>query len=573
MPDQLAREQLDRYSDLKATRDSQFRAGWQSLANYFLPEQSAVNTQKLPGNTSSWTDRIYDTTPIQAAQVCRNGQYNWLTPSSETWFVYEPPEFLNAEDQDELRDEAAQWLAKASDITARELARSNFYGMVSIDYLQVTVFATGCMFAHEGKKTALNFHQFKAWHITIEEDEEGVVDSVHREFELTTRQAVQQFGLDKVGEKIAKAYAGTAGMSKKWKFLHACFPREDSKRLKGRMDGPNKPIASVYIAVDDQVCVQVSGYDEFPYLCSRFDRWGTDTPWGYGPAYLCQPDARQLNYVSQYRDALAELKAYPRLLYPENLEGDVDLRAGGVTTFDPSVQNGLPKEWMTVGDDRAADDNMKRKEALLNKAFYVNMFSMLEQLADKKMTAYEIAQRLGEKLEQFRPAFDRRVSEFLNPLLRRIFGLLYRQGKFGKAPASLMVSTDGGKTTQLALPEIAITSRISLALKALQNQGVINTLSVLQPLAQTHPEVLDNFDLDKLVRDLGRNYGIPPDVLRSLRDMKKIRDARAQAQAQQNAAELAQRLGGTVKDLGGAPKKIQDAVTSQFVGHPGAAAA
>ncbi len=583
MADTLAKECLDRYKDLKSTRDSQFRAGWQSLANYFLPEESNVNTQKLPGSITGWTDRIYDSTPIQSAQTCRNGQYNWLTPSSETWFAFEPPEYLSGEEKDDDRDEAAQWLARASDITARELARSNFYGMVSIDYLQTTVFGTGCMFVHEGKKEALNFRQFKCWHITIEEDEEGVVDSVHREFELTTRQAVAQFAkggkaaeIEAVlGKKISDAYKDPSGLAKKWKFLHGCFPREESKRVQGRLTGDNKPIASVYIAVDDAVCVEVSGYEEFPYLVPRFDKWGTDTPWGYSPAYLTIFDARQMNYVARYRDALTELKAYPRLLYPDNLEGDVDLRAGGVTTFDPTVANGIPKEWMTVGDDRAAGENMERKEKLLNRAFYVNMFTMLEQLADKKMTAYEIAQRLGEKLEQFRPAFDRRVSEFLNPLLRRVFGLLYRMGKFGDAPDCLLVASPDGKTRSLALPEIAITSRISLALKALQNQGIINTLSVLQPLAQQRPEVLDNFDLDKLVRDLARNYGTPPDNLRKLRgknSVESIRVARQQAAAAQQAAELAQRMGGTMADLGKAPKPLQDAVVSQFVGHPGAAA-
>ena len=523
----------------------------------------------MEGTDTGWTDRIYDTTAIQAAQTCRSGQRNWLTPSSEPWLAFEPPEFLKADGREDEHDEAAQYLGKATDITIKELARSNFYGMVNLDYLQVTTTGTGMMFCDEGKKSALNFRQFKSWHFVIEEDDEGVVDTVFREFELTTRQAMQWFGKENLGETINKVASKPSGLSKKWKFIHACFPREDSKRVQGRLTGDNKPIASVYIAVDDVICVQVSGYDEMPYLCSRFDKWGTDSPWGYSPAYLVLPDARQINYVSQYTDALAELKAYPRLLYPDSQEGDVDLRAGGVTTVsaDEMARGVMPKEWMSGGDGRAADEIMKRKEDAINKAFYVNMFTMLEQLADKKMTAYEIAQRIGEKLEQFTPVFDRRVTEFLNPLCRRIFGVLYRSGKFGQAPDCLFVPGPDGKTRMLAMPEIAITSRISLALKALQNQGIVNTLQVVEPLAQIKPEVLDNFNWDSISRELARNYGMSVEHLAPLKVMAKVRLQRAQQMAMQQGVDQLQGVAKAGKDLNKAPDEMkQGAMAAMTVG-------
>ncbi len=556
--DLLAKEQKDRFEDLKGKRAGIFDPAWQQITNYTLPQMSNVNTQKTEG-TTGWTDRIYDTTAIQAAQICRAGQMNWLTPAAEPWAAFEPPEFLAQEGREDEKDEAAQWLSRATDTFFKELARSNFYAMASLDYLQCCTAGTGMLFCDEGKRTTLNFRQFQPWHLTIEEDDEGIVDAVRREFELTTRQAVQWFGVDKVGPQIAKAWESPKSHGKKWKFIHACFPREDSKRIKSRMDGGNKPIASVYIAADDCISVAVSGYDEMPYLCSRFDKWGTDSPWGYSPAFLILPDARQINFVSQYRDALAELKAYPRFLYPDSLEGDVDLRAGGITTVsaDEMARGAMPKEWMTVGDDKAAEENMQRKADSINKAYYVNMFTMLEQLADKKMTAYEIAQRLGEKLEQFTPVFYRRIGEFLNPLLRRTFGILYRAGKFGEAPAALMVTNVGDKHARLAMPEIAITSRISLALKALQNTSIVNTLQVLEPLAELRPDILDNYDLDAMCRDLARNYGVPVDMLRPMKAMQQMRAQRAAQQQAAQAIELAQGAAKVGADVGKSPPEMQ----------------
>ena len=553
MADLLANEQLNKYESARSKRSAVFDSDWQTISQYFLPQESDINVTKTEGITG-WTDRIFDTTAIQAAQTMAAGQRNWLTPSSEPWAQFEPPESMRTGG-----DDAAIWLGKASDITMQELARSNFYSVMNIAYLHVGIFGTDCIFCEEGKAAALNFRNTKVGTYTIEENDEGVVDTVRREFKLTGRQAIQMFGEDALPDKMRTAIKGK-GQDRSFDFVHCVFPREDSQRLPNREDGANKPIASVYISKDFRECVSVSGYDEMPYLVSRFSKWGTDSPWGYSPAYLALPDVRQINYITQYTDALAELKAYPRILVPSNLDGDVDLRAGGVTTWDINEPNGRPAEWATIGDYKMGMELIANKKEMINEAFFVPMFKMLgsDPLIDKKMTAYEISQRLAEKLEQFTPVFDRRVTEFLNPLLRRVFGILYRQGKFGQAPESLLVQS-GVNTKGLALPEITITSRISLALKALQNRGTEQAVQFLQPIMQFKPEVADNFDLDKMMRNYAMNSGMNADLFRDERSVAAIRQQRMKLQQQQQALQAAEQLGKAGKGLGGSPDFVQDA--------------
>ena len=326
MADLLANEQLNKYESARSKRSSVFDSDWQTISQYFLPQESDINVTKTEGITG-WTDRIFDTTAIQAAQTMAAGQRNWLTPSSEPWAQFEPPESTRTGG-----DDAAIWLGKASDITMQELARSNFYSVMNIGYLHVGIFGTDCIFCEEGKKEALNFRNTKIGTYTIDENDEGIVDTVRREFKLTGRQTVQMFGEDNLPDKMKTQVKGGKGMDRSFDFVHCVFPREDSQRLPNREDGSNKPIASVYISKDFRECVRISGYDEMPYLVSRFAKWGTDSPWGYSPAYLALPDVRQVNYVTEYLDSLAELHAVPRVIVPSNLEGDVDLRAGGITT-------------------------------------------------------------------------------------------------------------------------------------------------------------------------------------------------------------------------------------------------
>lgn len=558
MADKLAEEQLKKYEGLKSYRDAIWMTNWQQISQYFIPQQSDIQVSKTE-SVSGWTDEIFDTTPIEAAETLKTGQYNWLTPPTQPWAEYTTPEELDIADA----DEATAWLGKCSDIAMRELARSNFYSMASLSYLGVGVFGTDFLLCEEGKRTTLNFRHSKIGTYVIDEDDEGVVDTTMREFEMTYRQACQMFDEDELPKKMSDMSKGADGQKKRFKFLHCIFPREDSKRLPQRKDGANKPIASVYIAIEFREVIRVSGYDEQPSLVSRFDKWGTGAPWGYSPAYLTLPIARQLNYVQQYLDALAELHAYPRVLVPDNLDGDVDLRAGGATTWDSSIPDGKPSEWATVGEYKLGLEMQEQRRDQLRDAFKTKAFKLLnsEPLIDKKMTAYEISQRQAEQLGDFTPTLARRITEFLNPLMLRVFGILYRAGKFGQAPASLLQSTGGGKSA-LVQPNVVISNRLTDALRALKNRAREEAMQFLMPQVEAgKPEVLDIIDSDSFNRNYALDAGVPPDELRPVKgkdSVEALRTARANAMAQQRAAQLAEQTSKAGKNLGGSPQWMQD---------------
>ena len=577
MTSDLVVEQTRRYGDLKSKRDGVWMDNWQNLSNYFLPELSDINVEKTEG-TTDWTDRVFDITPILAAQALAMGQYNWLTPASQPWALFNPPAAWGmrpAGDDgsgNDGNDAAAIWLGKAGDILMQELAGCNFYGAVDVNYLSVSVFGTSLMFVEEGRNASLNFTAIKIGTYCIAEDEEGIVDTVYREFKMTTRQIRQKWGEDALTPLMKKSLSGAKGLDKEWSILHCCFPRLDSERVPGKKDGVNKPWASVYISLQDKAELSVGGYDEMPYICSRFKKWGTDSPWGYSPAFLTLPEARELNFVTMWMDALAELLANPRLLIPDNLDTAIDLRPGGPTYFDHKHPDAMPREWQTVAEYKMGQEIQKDKRDIIDKAFFTYVFQMLQKLQDKKMTAYEIAQRLGENLQQFTSIFDRRVIEFLKPLLRRTFNLLFRQGKFGPPPQSLLMSTGpqqtkGGRNTTpqiMVPPDIVITSRISLALKAIQNQGIESTLQTVMPLMENRPEVADNFDWDVLVRDLARNNGIPPDVIREKLSMARIRAERAKIQKQQQALQMAQAAAKAGQGLEKSPERLKNSTLDKM---------
>lgn len=542
--DELAEQLVSRHNALKADRGT-WDVLWQQIADYVMPRKSQVNTKKTEG-VEGFTDDIYDMTVIRANMTLAAGQLNYVTPATDRWFAFEPPEEM----KEQGGDAAARWYQICTEIAFRELARSNFYLEIHELFLDRGGFGTSIIFAEEGKRVTLKFENWEVGTYSIAEDDEGVVDTVFREFELTCRQAVQKFGIENVGETIQKCYEERKpeSLDKKFQFIHAIYPRADDQRRQGKVDGPNKPIASVYVSCADNICVRNAGYDESPAAVSRFLKWGK-SPYGYSPSIEALPTVRQVNFIEKQMDALAELAAFPRILIPDGLEGDVDLRSGGVTVFDPNNVNAVPKEWATQGRYDIGLQRVEAKQKQIEEAFHVTLFKMFAE-REKQMTAREVIERVQEKLVQFSPTFARMTTELLNPLLERVFGILFRAGKFPDPPEEVFVVTSEG--VSLPLPQVAYTSKIALAIKALENQSFLQFVEIVAPLVQVDPAVMDAINTDKAMKGLARNLSLPVDWMRTDEEIAAMRQQRAEAQQAQASAEQAKLVAGAAKDASAA---------------------
>ena len=589
--DSSAKEQAlwKRWDKLNAARNAVFDSDYQTISQYFYPSVSDINTEKTESITG-WYDRIYDTAPIRAATTCSVGVRNWVTPSTEPWLDLSPPSNLlkqpavssrvkrlqtNSDDNAAGVDDAQRWCADTSSTCLQELASSSFYSVVQPFNKSACVFGTALMFCEEGKAASLRFEQFKVGTFVIAENDQKIVDTVIRRFKLTVRQAVQKFcpkledgkyDTSEMPEKLAKAYASEK-FDETFYFLHHVMPNEDYQR--GKMGADGMAFASIYQAELGRKIVKEGGYEEMPYFCLRWKPWGSDDqPYGTSPGYEVLPEARQLNMVTQFSDALAELKAFPRFLYPDNLDGDIQLAAGGVTTYEADKPNAIPREWQTVGEQQEVLAMLERKEQAINKAFFVDIFTMLAQMQDKRMTATEVALRNGEKLDQFTGTFDQYRTDFITPLVKRIIGILFRSGKLKDAPPSLMVQPgdDPKADPELAMPKINIKSRVTLALNEVRNVGVQKTVEMLLPLGEQKPEIMDNFNWDEVARGTARNNGMPEAMLLPIKQMLEVRQQRTKMLMEQRALDQAKTASEAGKNLGKAPQQLQDQVTGQLTG-------
>ena len=541
---ELAHRLVRRHSSLKGERSS-WDSFWQECARYVSPRKSVFFTSSdSPSNDAE--AELFDTTAIRANQILANGQMSYTTPSGTRWFSYDAPAGLRG------KDAAEQWYAACTEAVQLLLARSNFYTEIHELYLDRGGFGTAVLFAEAGRTNPLRFENFPIGSFSLSENDEGLIDTIYREFELTARQARMKFGEKNLSEKVRKALGQKdgKGLDQAFRFLHCIYPREESERDEGKLDPENMPVASVYVELDGRHVCEIGGYPELPAFATRFLKWGKSA-YGWSPSWMALPESKQKNFLEKNLDALAEVQAWPRLLIPSTLEGEIDLSAGGQTFFDPAMAGSMPREWATAGQYPIGVDRADRKRDAIEKAFHVDMFQMFAGL-DKNMTAREVAAREAEKLVQFSPTFGRMTTELFNPLLLRVFRLAGRQGLLPPPPREIVAAGRGGPV--ILEPQVSYSSKIALAIKVLENQSFTRMLEFLGPILPMRPEVLDNFNLDAIVRDMARNDGSPSRWMLDEKTRDTIRGERAKQQAAMQQMVQAQALADSAAKVGGIPK-------------------
>lgn len=532
---------LATYNSLKAERSS-WDSWWQTLRHYVLPRRVQPESARISGQIpeDGNFDHIYDTTAIEACQKLASGHISYITPGHEIWFKWSAPyEF-------EGMDHIESWYNHASEIAIRELASSNFYTEIHETFLDRAALGTGSLFCGSGRDGRLLFTQIPCGSFVCAENDESVVDTYYREFQFSPYQAERLFGRERLGEK-AKAMLDRDSRkhSATLRFLHVVSPRE--KYDPRKKDALNKPFRSVYISLDDNRIVEENGYMEFPYLVTRFLKWG-DGPYGLPPGRLVFPAIKQAQFLNRILDTLGEVAAFPRILELANQVGEIDFRAGGRTLISPeAAQLGYPREWATGGNYNIGLDRLKSKQDAIKKAFYLPMFELWGETTHR-MTATEVMARENEKTLLFSPSFTLFISDF-QPIMQRIFKLLYRQGKLPHPPPEIITSNEWiGQ--DIAEPRIVYQSKIALVLRRMQTESFDRTLQRLSVISSYHPEAADNFEWDKSLREMARIEGVSESFLSPQEQVEARRQERSiSQQIRQQAVEEIPPSAGNPEDL------------------------
>lgn len=521
---------------LMSTQDGQ----WRSYVRHVMPRLiSAADLQQLPDD--GLPDGVCQRAVTGILKLA-SAHSVMITPRGINWFKYKSAkraEDVSADEQD--------WYQRVTQIAQNELESSNFYAASISLIIDRCATGTGLMLTEsDDRNKRLLFTHVPAGTYRMSENKYHEIDTVCREFKFTAHQAAQAFGEEALDKDMRAALDKPEERFKtEFRIWHLVMPRDVAHQGNAEeLANPKKmPWASVYIAQGTKHVLQEGGYQEFPYMATRFLKFGNQV---YGESALA-PIQRDIERLLELEDAMTEAAkaaAFPRVLATADIVGQIDMRAGGVTVISPeSAGSGYPREWASSGQISHGLNQMELFHQAIDDALFVNQLQSVSQVT-RQMTATEAQIRENEKLMTFSQTFTQFTADF-RPLMERVFCLLFRLQKFPTVgmPKDLFepVSADG-KGLKLAAPEVRYLGRLSKALESARSQGLMESLTYALEMysATQDPAWMDYFKPYDCMRFITDESNVDTGCLRTTAEAQELQAQREMIARQQMQLQMMQ---------------------------------
>lgn len=509
---------LERQETMESDR-SNWESTWERVARMVLPRADDFRSKHSPGGQRN--QQQYDAFPMAALDKFAAAMEAGTMPRTTYWH-----RLTTGDDELDENHEVSIYLEKLNGMLwrTRYAPMANFTSQAHEKRLSLGAFGTGCMLVQAAKGGGISYRSIHLSEIFIDENEDGFVDTVHRKFELSVRQAIRLFGKDAPDKVIQKHQAGK--LADRFEFVHCVSPREDYEH--GRMDERGMPFAGYYIYPDGKQIIRSEGFRSQPYIVSRYTK-STREIYGRSPAIMLLPDISMLNEMRRTTIEAANMAVdKPTLQHDDVSEFDLVPGARNPGTLDDNG-NPLVRPWdsdprVDIGMDMIADTRSQIDDGFMGAYFRV----LLENPNMTATQAMLIAQQQGQMTA---PAVGRQQSEWLGPMIRREASILNAQGRTPAVPAVL---AEYLQETKQPLG-IRYESPMVRAAKAEESVGILRTFETLAPMAQVDPDIYRMFDTQAVARVVAEVNGVPAKVLKPKEQIAAEDEASAM---QEQAAQM-----------------------------------
>lgn len=406
----------------------------------------------------------------------------------------------------------------------------------------------------------VRFRSFSITRCVIAEDSKGDIDRIGFELEYTISQLVEEYGIDKVSEKVRKIYQtkDEAKCCEYVKVVQVIRRRKNGKRGK-EVPAEEKAWASVHVEKEAKVVLLNGGNDDLTAWMGRFRK----LPGELYARSLCSdaiPTVKELNILRySFTKALDKILDPPLGYYSEAIGGNgkPDISAGAKT---PLVAGGrIPQGARPIEQLLQLTEPRVANERLQNLTDRVKVKMMIDRLLDfanrVRMTAYEADLRDGFRNQALNNIFQRQMVDILVPAIKWVFWVRYRRGLIGLHPVrdvdAINAMRESG-VTPLVIPQhiadqldagifpftIRFISPAARAMKIESLDGADRLINFSIAVANAgKPQVLDNLQEDDSFRLYQDLCGAPSEMVRSKQEVEKNRKAQNAALMKQQAME------------------------------------
>lgn len=515
-----------RNGSLKLDRNSGWLDHWRDISEFTAPRTSRfLVTESNKGGKKNY--RILDPTAMLALRTLSSGMLVGLTSPAKQWFKLRTPD----PDLNEFRA-VKVWLDIVSNRMREIFLRSNLYTTLPMVYSDLGAYGTSAFAVLSDYEDLLRCYHFPIGSYCLATSSRNVVDVCYREFQMTVRQLVQEFGIENCSPAVKAAYdqKSGAGLETWVTVLHAVEPNPkwDPRREKF---SAYKRYHSCYLesgAAGDKK-LRESGFDKFRILGPRWLVTGEDA-YGSSPVMDVHNDNRSLQHQQKRKQTLIDKGIMPPLSAPTSAKnGRVTQLPGDVTFYDQGTAGQkiealidvtrFPYQWLL--------QDIQETQQRIRRGLFEDLFLMFgSDPRNERPTAREVAEKHEEKLLALGPVVERQNDDMLDPLIDIAFDEMALAGALPEIPAEL-------NGMELGVEYISI---LAQAMKMVGVQSIERGTAFIGGLAQMRPEAADMINTYELVSDYWESVGAPPT---NIHDRKTFDSIQQEKQRQQQQAAMA----------------------------------
>lgn len=488
-------------------------------------------------------------TGIKARKTLSAGMHAGMTSPANPWFNL-------TLDNKELaaRHIAQRWLADTRARMSQILSRSNFYSMIHTLYDQLCTFGTAFMFVHPDEENVVRFEVLSCGEFFMDVDANGKVDTVCRSRKWSAKNIVAEFGIDRAPEDVKLAVEKPENERKEFEVVHMIFPNTDRDPV--RTDNRNMRFTSVYYipykragntsnagsaGTNQGAILRESGFMDFPGAGPRWDTISNE-PYGMSPAMDILGDVNMLQEVWATYLMATQKQADPAMARPNSLDSLDTLPGGDNVVNEANGTQSIYAIQQIQFDTQGCMDVINRIDSSIREGMYNDLFRILTFAPNKTMTATEVAERVGEKL-QLGPVIERLHAELFTPIINRVFNLMLDADEVPDIPPEI-----GNQNLEVEF--------IS-TLAQYQKRGAFDNIEVFVDFIARNSQLIsglvDVIDADAMGDRVAEFIGVDPNVTTSSEQRAAMREQQNQIAALQANAQLAQMGANAAKTAADTP--------------------
>ncbi|HDU8309532.1 portal protein [Morganella morganii] len=547
MSDSLKQQLNKQLSQLKAERLS-FEPHWRELSDFTRPRSTRFTASEV-NRGDRRNSKIIDPAAVMAARTLSSGMMSGITSPARPWFRLATP------DRD-LMDygPVKLWLETVEQRMNEVFNRSNLYQSLPLMYEDLGTFATGAMAVVADPQRVIRTVPFPTGSFYIANGADLSVDTAVREFSMTVRQVITEFGMDAVSDRVKSLW--NSDQYGQWvNVVHAVYPNLD--RQTGKLEAKHKAYKSVYYEANstDDKLLRESGYDEFPIMAPRWEVNGEDVYGSSCPGMVALGSVKALQLLQRRKAQMIDKITNPPLQAPASIKSQrISTIPGGINYLPMADVNNQIKPLFQIpanGTNGLLEDIQDTRQ-IIDHAYFVDLFRMMQTVNTRSMPVEAVAEMREEKLLMLGPVLQRLDSELLDKLINRTFSVMAENNLLPMPP-------DEMQGMQLKVEYISVMAQ---AQKAIGVSSIERFIGFTSGIGQFRQEALDKINVDETIDAYAASIGVPPSVVATNEQVAQIRENRAQQQAMAQQMQMAQAAVGGTQALGNTPMDDNSALAA-----------